>query len=69
MHTKSSSENLKGRHAEDNGVNERIILKFILGSRVRRCGLNLSRSAEALVAGSCGYDNEPSGSIKGGEFL
>jgi hypothetical protein len=35
---------------------------------VGRCGLDSTGPGQALVAGSCGYDNEPSGSIQGGEF-
>jgi hypothetical protein len=34
-----------------------------------RCGLNASGSAQGPLAGCCEYGNEPSGSIKGGEFL
>jgi len=36
---------------------------------VRRCGLDASGSGQETVAGSCEHSNEPSGSIKGGEFL
>jgi hypothetical protein len=32
-------------------------------------GLDLSGSAYGQVAGTCDYGNEPSGSIKYGEFL
>jgi hypothetical protein len=34
-----------------------------------RCGLYLSSSGYGPMAGSCEHGNEPSGSIKGGEFL
>jgi hypothetical protein len=38
-------ENLKGRdHFEVIGVDERIILEWILGNRVGRCGLDASGS-------------------------
>ena len=33
------------------------------------CGLDLSGSGQGQVAGTCEYGNEPSGSIKCGEFL
>jgi hypothetical protein len=44
----------------DTGIDGRIMLKW-----VGRCGL----ASNGSVAGSCEYSNEPSGSIKGGEFL
>jgi hypothetical protein len=33
------------------------------------CGSNLSGSEQEQVSGSCEYGDEPSGSIKCGEFL
>jgi hypothetical protein len=36
---------------------------------VGRCGLDAYDSEMRPVAGSCEHNNEPSGSIKGGEFL
>jgi hypothetical protein len=36
---------------------------------VARCGLDVSGSGYGPVAGSCEHGNEPSGSIKGWEFL
>jgi hypothetical protein len=33
------------------------------------CGLDSSGSRQEPVAGSCEHGTEPSGSIKGGEFL
>jgi hypothetical protein len=36
---------------------------------VRRCGFDISDSGQGPVAGCCEYGNEPSGSIKGEEFL
>jgi hypothetical protein len=61
--------NLKRRHhSEDLGIDGRIILECILG-KVGRCGMNVSGSGQELVAGSCEYDNERLGSIKGGIFL
>jgi hypothetical protein len=45
MHTKFWLENLTGReHTEDLSVDGEIILEWILGKRVRRCGLDLSGS-------------------------
>jgi hypothetical protein len=35
---------------------------------VGRCGLDASGSGQGPVAGPCEQGNEPSGSIKGGEF-
>jgi hypothetical protein len=36
---------------------------------VGRCGLNSFGSGEGPVVGPCEHGNEPSGSIKGREFL
>jgi hypothetical protein len=36
---------------------------------VGNCGLDSSGSGKGPVTGSCGHGNEPSGFIKGGEFL
>jgi hypothetical protein len=36
---------------------------------VVRCGLDASGSGQGAVADCCRHGNEPSGSIKGGEFL
>jgi len=36
---------------------------------VGRCGLDAPGSEYGPVAGSCEHDNEPSGSLKGGEFF
>jgi hypothetical protein len=36
---------------------------------VRRCGLDESGLGYGPVTGSCEHGNEPSGPIKGGEFL
>jgi hypothetical protein len=33
------------------------------------CGLDSAGSVSGEVAGSCEHGNEPSGSIKGGEFF
>jgi hypothetical protein len=35
---------------------------------VGRCGLDSSDSGKEPVVGCCEHSNEPSGSIKGGEF-
>jgi hypothetical protein len=59
-------ENLKGRdHSEDLGIDGKIILKWIF----RIVGEGLDSSGSGLVAGSCEHGNEPSGFIKGREFL
>jgi len=34
-----------------------------------RCALDLNGSEQDPTVGSCEYGNEPSGSIKGGEFF
>jgi hypothetical protein len=45
MSTKFWSENLKGRsHSEDLAIDGRIILKWILGNRVRKYELDVSGS-------------------------
>jgi hypothetical protein len=36
---------------------------------VGECGLDSTGSGYGPLAGSCGHDNETSGSIKGEEFL
>jgi len=56
-------------HSEDLGVAERIILEWISEKRGERCGLPSPGSGHGPVAGSCEHSNEPSGSIKGREFL
>jgi hypothetical protein len=55
-------------HSEDLGVDGNTI-RMDLTERVGRCGLDSSASGQGSVAGSCEHDNEPSGSIKGGEIL
>jgi len=45
MHTKFWSENLKEReHAEDLGLPGKIILEWVLGKKVVRCGLDAGGS-------------------------
>jgi len=51
------------------GVHVRIILKWIIISRVCGCGLDSCGSVQGPVVGSCEHGNEPLGSIEGGEFL
>jgi hypothetical protein len=36
---------------------------------VGKCGLDSSESEQGPVAGCCEHGNEPSSSVKGGEFL
>jgi len=63
-------EKLEGRdHSEDLRVYGRIILEWILG----KLGVKMWAGSMWLrigpMAGCCEHGNEPSGSIKGGEFL
>jgi hypothetical protein len=61
-------ENLKKRDdLEDPGA--RIILRWIFRKWFGRRGLNCSCSGYGQVASTCESGNEPSGSIKCGEFL
>jgi hypothetical protein len=70
VQTKFSLEKLTGRgHSKDPGVDEKIILEWILGKLVGRCGPDSSGSGLGAVTSSCGYGNKPSGSIKGEVFL
>jgi hypothetical protein len=62
-------ENLKKiNHCENPGVDGTIILKWVLKDRMRSCRLNSSGSGQGQWAGCCEHCNEPSGSIKCGEF-
>jgi hypothetical protein len=64
------SESLKGRaHIKDKGIDERIILEWILGNRVGSCAMDSSGSGYGPVAGCREHGNVPLGSIKGGKFL
>jgi hypothetical protein len=56
-------------HLEDPGVDGRIILKWILEKWDGGHGLYRSCSGQGQVAGFCECGNEPSDSIKCGEFL
>jgi hypothetical protein len=70
MRTKVLFESPKGRdHSEDISLGGRKILKWMLGNRVRGCGLDSSASELGPVTGSCEHGNEPLGSIKSEEFL
>jgi len=40
-----------------------------MGNKMSRCGLDSCGSGYGPVAGSCEHSSEPSGSIKGKEFL
>jgi hypothetical protein len=59
----------EGDHLEDAGVDGRIILKWIFERLGWGRRLDWSGSGQGQVAGSCVYGDEPSGSIKCGEFL
>jgi hypothetical protein len=53
---------------EDLGVVKKIILEWMLEYTVGRYGLNSSGSGQGSGM-SCEHGNEPSGSIKHGEFF
>jgi len=53
----------------DPGVDGRIILRWIFGKWDVGHGLDRAGSGQGQVAGSCECGNEPSGSVKCGEFL
>ena len=53
----------------DPGVDERIILRWIFRKWDVGYGLDEADSGLGQVAGACKCGNEPSGSIKCGEFL
>jgi len=59
----------RDRLEEDQGVDGRIILKTMFKKWDEGHGLNRSGSGQGHVVGSCECGNEPSGSIKCGEFL
>jgi hypothetical protein len=66
-----ASQLMKERdHSEDLGIDERIILYYISGKCNGKLwtGLNWLRIGTPIV-GSCEHGNEPSSSVKGGEFL
>ena len=70
VHTGFWLGNLREReHFEDLGVDGRIKLKCIFRKWDGRHGLDLSGSGLGQVVGSCECGNEPSGSIKCGEFF
>jgi hypothetical protein len=51
------------------GINVRIILKWILSEKMGRRGVYSPGSGQGQVSGCCEYGNEPSVSIKCGEFF
>ena len=55
-------------HLENPGLDRRIILRWIFRSGMWGHGLDQSGAGEGQVAGTCKCGNEPSGSIKYGEF-
>jgi hypothetical protein len=70
MHTKFSLENLKGRdHSEDLGVDGKIILEWTLGKWGGKVLPGCIWLRIGTAGGYCELGNEPSGSIKGSEFL
>jgi len=54
---------------EDPGVVGRIILRWIFRKWMWKHGLDRSGSRKGQITGTCECCNEPSGSIKCGEFL
>ena len=56
-------------HLEDPGGDGRIILRWIFRKGNVGCGLYRVGSGYGQVAGTCECGNEPSGTIKCGEFL
>jgi hypothetical protein len=63
------SENVKGRHhSEDLTIDGKVILEWILGNRVGRCGTSAWLRI-GTSGGCCDHGNESWVSIKGGEFL
>jgi len=58
-----------GDYLADMGLYGKIILEWILGKCVGRCGLDAAGSGQGQVVGSCEQGSGPSDSIKGGEFL
>jgi len=56
-------------YSEDLGVDGKMILEWILGKRIGDCGLDLSRPGYGPVARCFEHGAEPSGSMKGEEFL
>ena len=66
----SGGKLMERNHLEGLGVNGSIILKRIFSKWDGEAhGLDWSGSGQEQVAGACEYDNEPSSSIKCGEFL
>jgi hypothetical protein len=59
----------EGDHSEDSGVDGRIILKWIFERLDEGHGLDRSGLGQGQVAGCFECGDEPSGSIKCGEFL
>jgi hypothetical protein len=63
-------ENLNERgNSEGLGVDGMIISEWIIWKTVVKCGLDAADSEQGLVSGPYEHGNEPSGSIKGGNFL
>jgi hypothetical protein len=60
---------MEGDHLEDQGVDEKIILKWILEKWDGDHGLDRSGSRKGQVAGFCECGNEPWDSIECGELL
>jgi hypothetical protein len=50
-------------------IDGKIIIEWIFGNWVRKCGMDAYGSGQGPVAGCCEYGNKCPGSIQGGEFL
>jgi hypothetical protein len=58
-----------GDHYEDLGIDGRITLRWILGKLGLGMWIGFIGSGQGQVAGCCEHGDEPSDSIKCGEFL
>jgi hypothetical protein len=56
-------------HVKDTGINGRVILSWIFRKWDEGYRPDCSGSGKGQVSGTCECGNEPSGSIKCGEFL
>ena len=69
VHTGLVGRSVNRSHLGDLGVDGKVILKLTSRCGIQRCGLDCSISRQGHVAGAYLCGNDPSGSIKCGEFL